>query len=441
MRRRPRSLVFALALLALAALAAGGSGSWAAFSSATSTGPDSFSAAPDWTAPTVTASVIAGSSAGPGVKQGGTYNLYANVTDSGNPASGVATVTANASNVTSGQTAVALSACSSGCTVGGTTYGYKSAQLTAKNPLTGTQSFTVSATDVAGNASGASSFSVTVDNTAPTVSASVIAHASAGAGVKQGGTYFVYANATDAGSGIGTVTANVGGITTGQTAVALSACASGCSVGGTSYAYKSAQLTANNPLTAGPTSYTVTAVDAAGNSSGATSFSVTVDNTPPTASSSATANGTGTTGLPEAGDKITLVTSQQLDPNSILSGWSGASTPLVVRISNAGGAAHDIVTFWNSTNTTQLPLGSVDLGGAGYVNTGATITFGATGTASTLAQATSTLTITLGTPSATANRVTGTTKLVWTSSATPTDLAGNAASGNAVTQATAVRQF
>ncbi|HEY1595262.1 MAG TPA: hypothetical protein VGF74_07690, partial [Thermoleophilaceae bacterium] len=179
----------------------------------------------------------------------------------------------------------------------------------------------------------------------------------------------------------------------------------------------------------------------AGNSSGATSFNATVDNTAPTATSSATANGTGTNGLPEAGDKITLVTSQQLDPNSILSGWGGASTPIVVRISNAGGAADDFVTFWNSTNTAQLPLGSIDMGRAGYVNTGAAITFGASGTASTLVQATTTMTITLGTPSATAIRVTATTKLTWTSSTTPTDLAGNAASGNAVTAATAVRQF
>ncbi|HEY1594093.1 MAG TPA: hypothetical protein VGF74_01755, partial [Thermoleophilaceae bacterium] len=308
MRRRRRSLVLVLALLVLAAVAAGGSGSFAAFSSTTSTGAETLTAAPDWTAPTVNAGVIAGTSAGPGVRQGGTYNVYANVTDNGNPPGGVATVTANVVNLTTGSNAVALTACASNCTVGGTAYGYKSAQLTAKNPLTGTQSFTVASTDVGGNASGASSFNVTVDNTTPTVTASVIAHGSAGAGVKQGGTYFVYANATDTGGGVGAVSANVNNITTGQTTVALSSCASSCTVGATTYGYKSAQLTANNPLAAGTPAYTVTATDLAGNSSGATSFNATVDNTAPTATSSATANGTGTNGLPEAGDKITLVT-------------------------------------------------------------------------------------------------------------------------------------
>jgi hypothetical protein len=259
--------------------------------------------------------------------------------------------------------------------------------------------------------------------------------------VKQAGTYFVYANATDTGSGVGTVTANVNNVTTGQTAVPLTACSSGCTVGTTTYAYKSAQLTAKNPLGAGTVGYTVTATDAAGNSSAATSFNVTVDNTQPTASSSATANGTGTSGLPEAGDKITLVTSQQLDPDSILSGWSGASTPIVVRITHAGGPAHDIVTFWDQTNTTQLPLGTIDMGRAGYVDNGQTISYGATGTASTLVQSTATLTITLGTPSAAGNRVTNTTRLTWDSTTTPTDLAGNSATGNAVTQGTAARQF
>jgi len=139
-----------------------------------------------------------------------------------------------------------------------------------------------------------------------------------------------------------------------------------------------------------------------------------------------------TSGKAEAADTITLTRSEQLDPNSILAGWTGASQNIVVRITNSG--ANDIVTFWNSANTTQLPLGSINLGGAGYVSTNATVTFGATGTASTLLQSGATLTITLGTPSGTTKTVTAKTGMIWTPSTTPTDLAGNASSGTAVSE-------
>jgi hypothetical protein len=435
MSSRRRVGLIALGLLTLAALAAGGGRTRAAFSSTTSMGSSSFSSAPDWTAPTATASVIAHSSTGPGVKASGTYAVYANVTDAGNPASGVSTVTASVSSITTGQTAVALTACSSSCTVGAITYGYKSATLTANSGLAaGSVSYTVTAKDVAGNTASPASFSVTVDNTLPTASASVVAHSSAGAKIKAGGTYFVYANASDAGSGVDTVTANVNSITTGQTAVALTACSSSCTVGGITYAYKSASLTASAGLAAGSVTYTITATDAAGNATSATSFTGTVDNTAPTASGIATANAGATAGKPELSDTVTLTFSEQIDPATVLAGWSGSSTPIVARISNAGAGQHDKVTFWNSANSAQLPLGSVDLGQAGYVGTGATITFGASGTASTMVQAGAVVTITLGTPSATANRVTTNTTMIWSSSTTPADLAGNLASGNSFTE-------
>jgi len=432
-----RLALFGLAMLAVAVIAAGGSGTWAAFSSTASNGPGSFSSAPDWTAPTVNASVIAHSASGAGVKSSGTYAVYANVGDNGNPASGVSTVTANVNSITTGQTAVALTTCSSSCTVGGVTYGYKSATLTANSGLTNGASinFTVTPKDAANNTGTAQTFSVTVDTTLPTGLASVAAHATAGARIKASGTYYVYANASDAGSGVDTVTANVNTLTAGQTAVPLTACSSSCTVAGTTYAYKSASLTADSTLTAGSKTYNITATDAAGNATAATNFTATVDNTAPTASAVATANGSGTLNRPDLNDTVTLSFSEQMDPASIVAGWSGSSTPIVVRISNAGGAAHDFVTFWNSTNTTQLTtLGSVDLGRAGYVNTGATVTFGASGTASAMVQSAANVTITLGTASVTANTVASTTTMIWNSANTPADLAGNLASGNARTE-------
>lgn len=432
MRQPRRTALIALALLAVAILVSGGTGTWSALSATTANGPVSLSATADWTAPTVSASVIAHSSKGPGVGAGRTYNVYANVTDSGNPASGVSTVTANVGSITSGSTAVALTSCSSSCTVNGVTYAYKSAQLTAGSGLAaGSVSYTVTSNDVAGNAGSATGFSVTADNTLPTVSAAVVAHATAGAAIKQGGTYVVYANASDGGSGVDTVSADVSSITTGQSAVALTSCSSSCTVGATTYGYKSAQLTANSSLS-GTKTFTITATDAAGNPSSATSFNTTVDNTAPTATDVQTKNNGATVGKPELGDSITLTRSEQMDPNSVLAGWTGASTNVVVRIANSGG--NDIVTFWNSTNTTQLPLGSVNLGTSGYVTSGTTVTFGATGTASTLVQSGANWTITLGTPSATPKTVTTKSTMIWTPSTTPTDLAGNSATGATATE-------
>ncbi len=137
--------------------------------------------------------------------------------------------------------------------------------------------------------STASAAFTVIDNTAPVVSAAVINKTSGDKPgfVKQGGTYFVYANANDAAGSTGThvvstVTANVTNITTGSTAVALTTAGGPWTVGGVSYTYRSASLTASNPVVAGAKSFTVTATDASGNTGGFTG-SVTMDNTVPTA--------------------------------------------------------------------------------------------------------------------------------------------------------------
>ena len=53
---------------------------------------------------------------------------------------------------------------------------------------------------------------------------------------------------------------------------------------------------------------------------------------------------------------MTFTFSEQIDPESILSGWTGASTNVVVRINDT---ATDTVLIYNSANTTQLPLGTM----------------------------------------------------------------------------------
>jgi hypothetical protein len=287
------------------------------------------------------------------------------------------------------------------------------------------------------------SITAATDFRAPTASASVIGKTAGGivGQIKKGGTYYVYANVSDTGnpaSGVSTVTANVSSITSGSTAIALSA--GSFSAGGVSYGYRSAALTAGSSLAAGSYSYSLTLTDTAGNSKTQTGFSVTVDNTAPSGTDVQVTNGGTTAGLAESGDKVTFSFSKAIDPNSILAGWSGAATSVVVRLNNGSGSGNDTVTVFNSTNATQLPLGSVNLGRADY--TSANITFGATGTASSMVMSGNTVTITLGTQSAAATTAAATGTMSWTPSATATDGAGNALSTTAVTESgTADREF
>src|SRR5438067_11059885 len=181
--RKLRSYVAAFVVLAVALLAAMTQATFAAFSATTSNGTNNFSAAADWTACTAGTTVIA-KTVGyvPGyIHQGGTYYLYANLSDTGNPASGVGTATANVSSIDSaaGNTAVAL--VSGAYSVGGVSYNYRSASRTVKNPLAeGSYTYSITCTDNASNSGMQSGFTVVADNTAPYATDIQAANASGG---------------------------------------------------------------------------------------------------------------------------------------------------------------------------------------------------------------------------------------------------------------------
>lgn len=290
-------------------------------------------------------------------------------------------------------------------------------------------------------ANGGNTFATASDYRAPTINRSVIAKSAGGTPgfIKQGGAYFVYADITDTGnpaSGISTATSSTSTVTTGATATALSS--GSFSIGGLSYGRRSASLTANATLAAGTYTYSVTSADVAGNS-GSQSYTVTVDNTVPTGTDIQTANGGSIAGRPELNDTITYTFSEPIDPNSILAGWTGTATNVVARV-NDGGASNDQVQIFNSTNLSQLPLGSVNLGRTDYVTS--SITFGASGTASNMTMSGNAITVKLGTQSAAGTTAASTGTMVWTPSATATDRAGNAASTtNATETGTADREF
>jgi hypothetical protein len=280
------------------------------------------------------------------------------------------------------------------------------------------------------------------DYRAPTAASSVIQKTEGGTAgyIRQGGTYRVYASVTDAGNpatGISAVTGNLSSISTAQTAAALGS--GSFTIGGSSYNYDSSALTANSVLSAGTSSYTLTSTDSAANSRTQSGYSVVVDNTQPTSSDISTANGSFTIGKPEQNDSVTFTYTEPIEPGKILSGWSGAATNVVLRL-NDGGVSNDTVTIYNSTNVTQLPLGSVSLGRTDYIGTSRT--FGASGTPSSMTMSGNAVTVVLGSASGSVATAGGTGTMIWTRSTTPTDRAGNSvASGTFSETGTADREF
>jgi hypothetical protein len=280
-----------------------------------------------------------------------------------------------------------------------------------------------------------SSVSAAPDFRAPTVDA-VIGKTAGGAAdfLRPSTTYRIYANVNDTGnpaSGIATLSANVANLTAGQTAVALTA--GSFTFDGVTYNRRSAQLTAG-ALSNGPKAWTISTSDNAGNSA-VTNWTATIDATAPAGSAvQATNTSGGTVGRAETGDTLTLTYSEQLYADSILAGWDGASTNVTVRLDNNGGG--DRVRVFNSTNATQLNLGTVFLNRTDYTTRNRRFTD------STMTMTGATITIVLGTPNGAVTTAAANGTATWTPSATATDLAGNAVSTATVTEAgTADREF
>ncbi|MGP4058383.1 Ig-like domain-containing protein [Mycobacterium sp. 4D054] len=204
----------------------------------------------------------------------------------------------------------------------------------------------------------------------------------------------------------------------------------------------------------GADSFTYRLNDGAADSNIAAVSITVMDNVAPAAVGVQTSNGGGTNGLLQQGDSITYTFSEPIDPASILSGWNGTSRNVVVRAYDGnillgllGG--NDTLQVYDSANSSLLPLGTLDLGRDDYVTglLGGTITFGASGSPSTMTMSGSTITIVLGTYDsiflgAGRNIALGTGTMVWTPSTTPKDLAGNALSGAPATESgTADRDF
>ena len=272
----------------------------------------------------------------------------------------------------------------------------------------------------------ANSVAAAADWVAPSGAPVAIGKTAGGAtgAIRSGATYYVYANATDTGnpaSGVASVTADVNTITAGQTAVALAA--GSFTANGVAYNRRSASVTAGASADA-TRAFSLSLTDLntpTANNRIQTGFSVAIDTTAPTAADVQPQNGGATLGRAEAGDTISYTFSQAIDPNSVLAGWTGSSTPVTLRIANSG--SNDIVTIRDAANTVALTLGSTTLAGN---HVAATQNF----TSSTMVMSGSTITVTIG-GAATTTTVAANATATWTPVNTATDVAGNAMSTTA----------
>ena len=136
----------------------------------------------------------------------------------------------------------------------------------------------------------------TYDTAGPSIAREVVADATANTAgfITQGGGYYAYAQVTDTGSGVSSVTADVQTTTTGAASVAMATAGGPWTIGAQSYNYRSSLQTANGslPESGNPYGFAINASDVASNTSSANG-NVSVDNTGP---SGGTVDATGLVG-------------------------------------------------------------------------------------------------------------------------------------------------
>jgi hypothetical protein len=181
--------------------------------------------------------------------------------------------------------------------------------------------------------------------------------------------------------------------------------------------------TTASTLAQGTYTAVATQTDTSGNTGTSSANTFKVDTTAPTASSISANNTTGgTAGKIESGDTLTYTYSEAIDPATVLTGWSGASTAVHIKFTSSG---NDTITVLTTADATSIKLGSVATN-ADYVTT--TTTFNATMALS--ADGTSVV-VTLSTPSNVSSSASPGRNMSWTPNTSVKDLAGNAVSATA----------
>lgn len=282
---------------------------------------------------------------------------------------------------------------------------------------------------------GGNTVTAAADWTAPAISAAVLQKAEGGVvnKITPSGTFYLYASVADSGnpaSGVGTLTASTSNIATVASAT-LTTTGGPYTVGGTSYNYRSALLTAKSTLSTTTYTYTLSVSDTAGNGPTTSSPTISASTASFAPSSFLTSNVTGTSGKADAGDTITFTYSSAPDPESLFAGWNGTSRTVSVVLADKSlyGTTSDIIGIVDgSGNTTSL--GYLTTGGD-FANAGKLITYAT----STIALSGSTYTVTLSAPGVAGDlhSDTGSHAAVWSSYATAFDTFGADSSAASIT--------
>lgn len=339
----------------------------------------------------------------------------ATLVDPGSPITGTVTLTATATDATSGVVSVRFERSPAGagtwsalCTATAAPY---TCAWDTRTVADGLYDLRVVATDAAGNQrTSAVVADRRVDNDGPTV-----ALADPGSPVR--GSVTLTATASDP---------------VGVQQVAFQHRAAGASAWTTACTDLTSPYTcalATTALADGAYELRAVATDTLGHATTTPARSVVIDNALPAAADVQGANG-GIAGRIDAGDTLTLRYSEPMAPASILAGWAGAATAVTVRVTDS--STRDLIEVYNAQNTTRLALTSATRALQTQQNwVTASATFQAT-----MVQSGTSVIVTFGSRTAgtIATGVTGTTAMAWTPSSSATDLAGNACATTAVTE-------
>ncbi len=168
--------------------------------------------------------------------------------------------------------------------------------------------------------------------------------------------------------------------------------------------------------------------------SGTTSFTLTLL-TPAGTDVQGVANPQG--GTPNSGDQVTFAYNQVMSANSLLSGFTGASTVVYASFTRANGNNSTVLTICATNNcSTVVNLGTVNLGdqaGGRYISGGSTVVLNATMTMTTVSGQ-SVVTVTLTSSSGSISTNNSATTLLWSPSATATNPGGTGTNTAGVTQ-------
>jgi hypothetical protein len=180
----------------------------------------------------------------------------------------------------------------------------------------------------------------------------------------------------------------------------------------------------------------VLATDSLNHTSTSAPITLIIDNNGPNATAIDSANG-GTAGRIDNGDTITFTWNEAIDPASIMGGWNGSSQAIQMRGTNNGNS--DTLDFFTTGGGTHLNLteGTLLDTNANYLS--GTVNFNAT-----MVMSGNSVIVTIGSQIGTGGVNTGVTTLTdlqWDSANEVTDVLGNAASGNAVTETGNDRDF